>query len=134
MLGLSLGALPTLVAFVLLAVSPTFATQLHALLTKPALLAYKGTADTGRGVVVATRGRGADDASTVDVRLSLRGDPGIYITATCAVSTVLAMLDMLRAGGGAEGMPAGFHTPAVAVGAALAKRLRMAPGVVFECV
>lgn len=100
-----------------------------------ATLQYDGDADAT--LIVRTRATGANGA-VAQARLTMRGDPGIYVTATCLAETALAMLDCCASRGGAGGaggptaLRAGFTTPMAACGEVLAERIRKSAGTSVE--
>ena len=53
----------------------------------------------------------------VDVKMVLPGDPGIFCTAMLACECARTMVDH------PEALPSGFHSPVIALGRALEKRL-----------
>ena len=82
-----------------------------------------------------TRGWGARGA-VVDVALVVPGDAGIHATALCAGEAAMAALALDDKAAGAKtptaaaaAMPAGFHSPAAALGATLVERMRAVDGV-----
>ena len=140
-----LGLLPTLTMYVLvMPLSLPFALLGFPLLllppTRNMALKFIGTylnygGDANTTLIVRTRAKGAN-GSVCNIHLELPGDPGIHATAVCCAETALALLDALRSAktGGAPPLPAGFTTPAHAVGDALAARLKAVKGACIETV
>jgi len=115
-------ALPAVLAFLLVSLSPAAARLAGRLIP---LLGYAGRRDVQ--VVVRTRGT-ALTGQMAHATLTFAGDPGIFLTAQCACETAIGMVEAAKGGA----MPSGFITPVLALGNALAARLKKA-GVQIDC-
>lgn len=126
LVGLPLMAVSAAIGLPLLVIPPTRNAILHVV---QSYVKYDG--DANATLIVRTRAKGSN-GELAFARLTMKGDPGIYVTATCLAETALAMLECQnRAGSGVEGasgLPAGFMTPMAACGEVLAQRITKSHG------
>jgi len=115
---LLLAALPAAVPLAALAV-PSFRDWVVGLLQS----SYSYPGDTTALVTVHTRAT-STSGKVVEGVFKCPGDPGIHCTALLIAETSIAMVESVE-------MPAGFTTPAIAVGDRLAERLRAVGGQAF---